>query len=113
MNRVVSAGFHSRVYAVVRRIPAGSVSTYGDVAEALGRRSVARHVGYALAALAAGSDVPWHRVLNGSGRVSNAEPERQRRRLRAEGVTFDRGGRVAEFAARRCPVWVLEAGEIA
>lgn len=95
--RVVSAGFHERVYAVVRQVPAGAVTTYGDVATVLGSPRVARQVGFALAALD-DPGVPWHRVINAQGRISHrgdlVRAELQQRRLEAEGVLFDPGGRV-------------------
>ena len=45
-RRIVGEGFHEQVYAVVAAIPRGRVATYGDVAGALGSRSVARQVGF-------------------------------------------------------------------
>jgi methylated-DNA-protein-cysteine methyltransferase-like protein len=107
--RVVGPGFHERVYAVVRRVPRGRLTTYGDVATVLGSPRVARHVGWALAALreTPGGDVPWHRVVNGRGRISHRgdlwRAEDQALRLTAEGVTFDPAGRIEGFAQRRCP----------
>ena len=50
-ERIVGPGFHALVYGKVREVPAGKVTTYGDVAGALGSRRVARQVGFALAAL--------------------------------------------------------------
>jgi methylated-DNA-protein-cysteine methyltransferase-like protein len=102
--RVVGPGFHARVHEVVRTVPAGHVTTYGDVAGALGSRSVARQVGFALAGLAesrTGHDVPWHRVLNGQGTISFrgdvVRGSEQRDRLESEGVCFDASGRVVDF----------------
>jgi methylated-DNA-protein-cysteine methyltransferase-like protein len=73
------------------------VTTYGDVAAALGSPRVARHVGWALAALRE-EDVPWHRVINSRGRISfKGDTPRavlQRAKLEAEGVTFSATGRV-------------------
>ncbi len=107
--RVVTGGFHQRVYDVVRSVPAGSVTTYGDVAAALGSPRVARHVGWALAALRDG-DVPWHRVINSKGRISlrgaTGRGELQRARLEAEGVEFSPTGRVDLRRFR----WHLEPG---
>lgn len=105
--RIVTPGFHDRVYEVVARIPAGRVATYGDVATALGDRRVARHVGFALAALPADrGDVPWHRVVNARGEVSrrgDGRPsEEQVYLLSSEGVEVDaETGRIRSFAARR------------
>ena len=88
---------YTKIYAVVRRIPAGKVATYGQVAELAGLRNHARLVGYALHALAEGSALPWHRVLNAQGRISiRGSPSAtltQRLRLEQEGVQFT-GGRV-------------------
>ncbi|MBK7947651.1 MAG: methylated-DNA--[protein]-cysteine S-methyltransferase [Deltaproteobacteria bacterium] len=86
------------VYRAVRRIPAGRVASYGQVAAQAGMPRAARQVGYALHALAVDSAVPWHRVVNAAGRISErggaTEVARlQRARLEAEGVAFDaRGG---------------------
>lgn len=95
--RVVGPGFNGRVYAVVRTVPAGAVTTYGDVATVLGSPRVARHVGFALAALDDPS-VPWHRVINSRGRISfKGDVGRgrvQRALLEQEGVVFDDAERV-------------------
>ena len=70
MARVVKPGFRDAVARMVRTVPEGQLTTYGDVAAALGSPRVARHVGWALAALPEGTDVPWHRVINAQGRIS-------------------------------------------
>ena len=93
-ERVVSTGFHVRVYEVVRSIPAGSVATYGQVAGILGHPGVARHVGNALAVCERSPlPVPWHRVVNAKGEISTRGPT-QRARLEAEGVAFTASGAV-------------------
>ncbi|MBM3306844.1 MAG: MGMT family protein [Candidatus Eisenbacteria bacterium] len=86
---------HERIHAVVRLIPAGRVATYGQVAAVAGR-CTPRMVGYAMAAVPAGSGVPWHRVINAAGRISlrGEGGEVQRALLEREGVAFDDGGRV-------------------
>jgi methylated-DNA-protein-cysteine methyltransferase-like protein len=83
--RVVTPGFHKRVYAAVRRVPRGKVTTYGRIAEMLGARSVARHVGWALAACT-DKRVPWHRVINAAGRIHKGAEQREL--LEREGVDF-------------------------
>lgn len=86
---------NERVWRVVREIPEGCVATYGQIADLVGipGRSAARQVGYALAALGQGSDIPWHRVINARGALSpRANPdaaEYQRLLLEAEGIGFD------------------------
>jgi len=96
--RVVGPGFHDKVYEVVKTVPAGRVATYGDVATALGSPRVARHVGWALAAIVDRDDVPWHRIINAKGSISArgdvARATLQQQRLEAEGVVFDAQGRV-------------------
>jgi len=97
--RIVSEGFNERVYRLVRRIPAGKVATYGQIATLLGSPSVARHVGFAMAAcLNAAKPVPWHRVINSQCRISRRgdtfRAQEQRARLEAEGVSFDHLDRV-------------------
>lgn len=86
--------FYEQVYAVVRRIPRGQVTSYGRIAAMLGRPNAARAVGYALNALkdkrGSYADVPWQRVVNSQGRISivnrDNSPNRQAELLREEGV---------------------------
>ncbi|MEW6281004.1 MAG: methylated-DNA--[protein]-cysteine S-methyltransferase [Candidatus Eremiobacterota bacterium] len=85
--------FFERVYELVRRIPPGKVATYGQIADLLENPRGARAVGWALNGLQDQS-IPWHRVINGQGRVSNrAHAAEQTRRLKREGVRFDGQGR--------------------
>ena len=87
---------YQRIYDAVRRIPRGRVATYGQLADLSGLAGHARLVGYAMSALEDGR-VPWHRVINGLGRISPRDPtcaRRQQRLLEAEGVQFDARGRV-------------------
>jgi TDG/mug DNA glycosylase family protein len=92
------ASSYRRIHDCVRRIPAGRVATYGQIARMAGLAGAARQVGYALAALQDGQ-VPWHRVVNASGRISpRAEPAfeaLQRALLEREGVVFDRDARIS------------------
>lgn len=97
--------WHGAVWGKVCEIPMGSVSTYGDIATALGTPGYSRHVGRALSALPHGcvkglGHVPWWRVVNCTGsisfrdcdRVKQGSGSRQRNKLEAEGF---------EFASRR------------
>lgn len=95
-NRLDTARFYQQVYALVRRVPAGRVTTYGDIALALGWPRHARMVGQAMARCPDG--LPAHRVVTHSGVVARAckgtPLAGHIARLRAEGVTFTADGRV-------------------
>ena len=59
--------FFERVYAVVREIPFGKVTSYGAIAKVLGTARSARMVGWAMNASHNLEDVPAHRVVNRNG----------------------------------------------
>lgn len=89
--------YYDDVYEVVRRIPRGKVSTYGRIAQMSAVPRGARGVGWALAGLGPdrAREVPWWRVINAAGRISNEfNATLQRELLEAEGVTFDELGYV-------------------
>jgi methylated-DNA-[protein]-cysteine S-methyltransferase len=81
--------FEERVYAVCARIPRGKVSTYADVAAAVGRRGMARAAGNALGRNPY-DHVPCYRVVRSDGDVggySGAGGSRSKaRKLRADGL---------------------------
>lgn len=87
----LSETFCNEVYSVVREIPAGSVTTYGDIAALLGMPQYSRMVGRALRQVPAGLNLPCHRVVNAIGRLVPGWDE-QRRLLDAEGVSFRKNG---------------------
>jgi methylated-DNA-protein-cysteine methyltransferase-like protein len=79
-----------RVFEVVRRIPAGQVATYGQVAQTAGLGRGARFVGFALRHSDDQNPLPWHRVIAAGGRIAfpldSPGYRRQKARLEAEGV---------------------------
>lgn len=89
-----------KIYTIVRRIPEGKVANYGQIADLAGMPRAARQVGYALNALSAerSLDVPWHRVINAKGQVSQradpASENLQRELLEDEGVGFSKAATV-------------------
>ena len=93
----MSGTVFSAFYEIVRRIPAGSVTTYGQVARLAGMSRSARLVGYAMAACQDPS-VPCHRVVDRFGSTKAAfdtfAPGTQRALLEAEGVPFRPDGTV-------------------
>ena len=85
---------YERIYLVVRQIPAGEVSSYGDVASIVGGGCDARTVGYALGELGPHeAQVPWQRVVSRDGTIST-RGLLQGQLLSAEGVALDERGRV-------------------
>jgi methylated-DNA-protein-cysteine methyltransferase-like protein len=63
--------FFEQVYAIVRQIPKGKVTSYGAIAACLGARLSARLVGWAMnAAHSVKPKIPAHRVVNRSGMLS-------------------------------------------
>ena len=61
--------FHRRVFEVARRIPAGETLSYGEVAERLGDRNLAREVAEALSENPCPIIVPCHRILAAGGKT--------------------------------------------
>lgn len=101
MSGSSSERFARRVLTVVKRIPPGRVSTYGDVAAAAGSPRAWRAVGNIMRGCSA-AGVPCHRVIAAGGRLGGygGNLELKRALLRAEGVLVS-GARVRDFAGRR------------
>jgi len=91
------------VYALVREVPRGRVTTYGQISGLLEGRLSARAVGWAMHVCPA--DVPWHRVVNSQGgysaeRLPHVPEGLQKALLAAEGVSFKTDGHVDLKACR-------------
>jgi methylated-DNA-protein-cysteine methyltransferase related protein len=92
--------FFTYVYRLVSQVPKGKVVTYGQVAALLGAPRAARAVGTALRYLPRpfSRTVPWQRVINAGGGISLrgdvVRAEEQRWLLEAEGIEFNRHGKV-------------------
>lgn len=95
--------YYQQVWELVRQIPRGRVATYGQIAKMLAppmgvdfesyKAFAPRWVGGAMAACP--DDVPWQRVINSQGKISERPgAERQRQLLEQEGVEFDAKDRV-------------------
>lgn len=86
---------YERIYAAVRQVPPGRVTTYGHIARVVGGCS-AQMVGFALAGLSPETDVPWQRIINAKGRISprggGPGAMLQREILEEEGVEFSLEG---------------------
>ena len=93
-RRAGRSAWHA-VYAIVREVPRGRVTTYGEISRRLEGCLSARAVGWAMHVCP--SDVPWHRVVNASGgcstdRLPHVPQGLQKALLKAEGVKFRKNG---------------------
>jgi methylated-DNA-protein-cysteine methyltransferase-like protein len=84
--------FFEQVYALVRLVPRGRVTTYGAIARALGSAQSSRMVGYAMnASHSAFPPVPAQRVVNRKGMLTGkhhfSSPNEMQQLLEADGVT--------------------------
>ena len=99
-----------RFYALVRQIPHGKVTTYGQLGSMCGIAD-SRIVGDAMRVA---KDVPWQRVINTRGQISlkGETGKRQRTLLEEEGVTFDEKGTVdfARYGWEPDAVWLKANG---
>lgn len=102
--------YNAIVWEIVRQIPPGCVSTYGQIASMIPPppgvdpgsydRLSPRWVGNAMNAVSGAeeNEIPWQRVINSKGTISLPEGSRaaheQRQRLEFEGVVFDAQERV-------------------
>ena len=89
--------FTDRIIDIIRRVPEGKVATYGQIAAYAGNRGAARQVSWVLHSSSEKENLPWHRIVNSSGRIS-LKPQRgyelQKSLLLAEGVLFDELDRI-------------------
>jgi methylated-DNA-protein-cysteine methyltransferase-like protein len=87
---------YQQIHEIIRLIPSGKVATYGQIAEIVGG-CTARMVGYAASSIPLNSDIPWQRVINYKGgisqRTSGSGELLQQKLLEAEGIKFDKSGR--------------------
>jgi len=78
------------VYDLLLKIPAGKVSTYGDLAKALGNPLASRQVGRILGRNPNPIKVPCHRVVMSDGKVGGYfyGSDRKKELLEKEGISF-------------------------
>ena len=88
---LVTTSPSKRIYEAVKKIPAGKVATYGQIAELAGDKKMARAVGNALHKNPDPEHIPCFRVVNAKGELSGAfvfgGKNVQADRLTADGVT--------------------------
>ena len=87
--------FFEEVYTLLKTIPKGKVTTYGDIARALGYPCRAKFVGYTLHVNPDPENIPCYKVVNREGRLAPAfafgGEDAQRAMLEADGVEVVNG----------------------
>ena len=91
MSNQIPLSLNEKVWEIVKKVPKGKVTTYGELARVLGNSRLSRQVGWALHANRS-NNVPCHRVVDRNGRLAPNFAfdgwQEQRRRLEVEGVKF-------------------------
>ncbi|MFT5336603.1 MAG: methylated-DNA-protein-cysteine methyltransferase-like protein [Sphingobacteriales bacterium] len=99
MTTEKNSDFFEQVFAVVRKIPIGRVTSYGAIAKYLSSPKSSRVVGYAMNG-SHGKNIPAHRVVNRigmlSGKAQFTSPTEMQERLEAEGVVI-KNDQVVDF----------------
>ncbi len=84
--------FFQDVFEVVQLIPRGKVTTYGAIANYLGKKNYARMVGWALNGSGTSKKIPAHRVVNSQGILTGqsyfGSQGEMTKKLEAEGITI-------------------------
>lgn len=87
--------FYQRVIDMIKRIPKGQVTTYGQIARSVGSPQSARQVAYILHSSSDKENLPWHRVINSKGCIAlkrGSGYELQKKLLEDEGIVLDKEG---------------------
>ena len=89
--------FTRKVIEIIKRIPEGTVCTYGRIARMAGQPRGARQVARILHSSSRKHQLPWQRVVNVRGHISlpiYGGYAEQKARLQAEGIVFDAADRI-------------------
>ena len=86
---------YQAIHRIISLIPSGKVATYGQIAKIVGG-CTARMVGYAASAIPHDSEIPWQRVINYKGGISQRRRFSggllQKKILEEEGIVFNQYG---------------------
>lgn len=91
MSRRPDEDYVEDVLSIVEQIPSGCVTTYGLIAEAVGRGGP-RQVGAVMAGY--GGPVPWWRVVRADGSLPPSHDHRARQEYLGEGTPLLGSGKV-------------------
>jgi methylated-DNA-protein-cysteine methyltransferase-like protein len=89
--------FTKDVIQFIKKIPKGTVVSYGHIAKSCGKPTGARQVLRILHSQSKKHKLPWHRVINSQGKISltGESYEIQRAMLEHEGLSFSQDGKIA------------------
>lgn len=83
-----------RVWQAISSIPKGRVTTYGTIASLAGLPGRARWIGYLLRTIPKDTRLPWHRIINASGKIAirtGTGVTLQKALLEEEGIVLNSG----------------------
>ncbi|MBI5803715.1 MGMT family protein [Candidatus Pacearchaeota archaeon] len=85
--------FDERCYEALMKVPKGKVTTYGEIAKAIGSPKAARAVGNAMNKNPYAPKVPCHRVIASDGKIGGfaSGTKKKIKMLREEGVEIKEG----------------------
>jgi methylated-DNA-protein-cysteine methyltransferase-like protein len=89
--------FTEKAIQIIRKVPAGKVMTYGQVAKYAGSPQGARQVARLLHSMSEKHGLPWHRIVNAQGKIVVPDEEArytQRALLEEEGVEISLHGQI-------------------
>lgn len=88
---VRGSAFQERVWAELKKMPAGELASYADIAKRLGKPNAVRAVAGACARNPVAIAIPCHRIVRSDGSISGYRwgPERKRALLKREAVLDD------------------------
>jgi len=107
--------FTRRVLQVIKSIPEGKVLSYGRVAALAGNPRGARQVSRILHSMSCKHELPWHRVVNSTGKISLPRGrgyELQKALLESEGVSFSPSHTIDLSICRWQPSDLVKQSEI-
>jgi O-6-methylguanine DNA methyltransferase len=94
--------FENKVYNLVRRVPKGKLTTYGELAKALGCKCY-QLIGQVMARNPYAPEVACHRVVKSDGSLGGfgggGDNKQKKELLEKEGITVE-NGRIKDFEKR-------------
>ena len=91
--------FEQAIFTLLFHLPAGRLTTYGHLSKSAGYPNNARQVGKILAHLPKETKLPWFRVINAQGKISQTGDALQRQKflLEKEGFSVTAQGKIQKF----------------